>query len=55
MADIIQTDNSGTGVIIGILVAAIIAVGAYFVIQNRDSGPDLKIEVPNASASIKTE
>lgn len=54
MADVIHTDNSGTGVVIGILVAAVIAIGAYFVIQNRDSGPDLSIEVPNASATIDT-
>lgn len=50
MADVIQTENSSTGIVVGILVALIIAVAAYFIIANRDSGgPDISVNMPAAS------
>jgi hypothetical protein len=36
MAQNQTTDNSGTGVVLGVLLAIVIAIGAYFFIQNRD-------------------
>jgi|GEM_PF-5329429 len=51
MADVIHTDNSGTGIVIGILVALVVAIGAYFVIADRDAaGPDINVNMPSASA-----
>jgi hypothetical protein len=54
MADVIQTENSSAGILVGILIAAVIAVGAYFVIQGRDTGPDVSIQTPAGSASLNT-
>lgn len=56
MTDVIQTGNSSSsGIIIGLLIAAVVAIGAYFVIQNRDAGPDVSIQTPAGSASINTQ
>ena len=51
MADVIHTDNSSTGIVIDILVALVVAIGAYFVLANRDAaGPDISVNMPAASA-----
>lgn len=47
------SDNSGMGVVLGILIAVVLAVGAYFFIQNQGglggSTSTTNIEMPDVS------
>lgn len=58
------TDNSGTGVILGILITVLLVVGGYFFLKsNGDIGnkttttniemPDVKIDAPDMPAPSK--
>jgi hypothetical protein len=56
-----STDNSGMGVVLGILIAVLLAVGAYFFIQSRGGVggtttnidlPDVNVEAPAAPAPV---
>lgn len=56
MANPNNNDNSGVGVVLGILLAVIIAVGAYFFIKNEDGMPgtettNVNIEAPDVAPS----
>jgi hypothetical protein len=56
-----QTDNSGVGVILGILVAVLLVVGGYFFIKNEGGVapatnevtnidlPDVNVDAPDAA------
>lgn len=49
------TDGSGNGVIIGILLAVVIAVGAYFFIKGNDNAalePAAGIETPAGETDV---
>lgn len=49
--DVQVRDGSGTGVVLGILLAVVIAVGAYFFIQNRNDTTTLE---PAAGVATST-
>jgi hypothetical protein len=56
MANPNTNDNSGVGVVLGILLAVIIAVGAYFFIKNEGAIPgsettNVTIEAPQVAPS----
>jgi len=44
-----ESDGSGMGVVIGILLAIVIAIGAYFIIQNNGGvgGSKTSIDMPD--------
>lgn len=55
-----NSDNSGMGVIVGILIAVVLIVGGYFFLKNEGCSvggsttniemPDVKVEAPDAPA-----
>ena len=50
-----QNDNSGTGVILGILIAVIIAVGGYYFLKSEGgidvAGDTTTIEMPDVNVA----
>lgn len=44
-----SNDNSGMGVILGILVAVVLGFGAFYLMSNQD-GPDVEMPDVNVSA-----
>lgn len=58
MADVIHTESSSSGIIIGILVALVIAIGAYFIIADRnqpDASINLSTPAGNVTGSVNAE
>ena len=56
MAQTTNNDNSGTAVVLGILLAVIIAIGAYFFMKNETGLPgtettNISVEAPDVAPS----
>jgi len=53
MATIVPTssDNSGMGVVLGIILAVVLALAAYFFMVRGDGGNDTNIDLPDVNVS----
>ena len=52
MAQNTTNDSSGMGVVLGILLAVVVAIGAYFFIANRDGATGLEPAAGDTTVNI---